>query len=131
MIGTRDPYGPDSIAAYPRLKAENSVTAGAAVCALIGDLDLHTRQIAEAALDRALSARPPRLCLDMRDVHFCDSAGLNLLLALRERCADGTRLALVAPSPRVARLLELTDANTLFPVFPDCASAVAGLRDRV
>ncbi|WP_052442401.1 STAS domain-containing protein [Streptacidiphilus neutrinimicus] len=115
-----------------RLKAENGTAVGTAVCALVGDLDLHTRPIAEGALDRALSGRPPVLCVDLREVHFCDSMGLNLLLEYRSRCAaPGTALALVAPSSRVSRLLELTDTETLFPIFPDSGSAVAGLRQRV
>jgi anti-sigma B factor antagonist len=131
MIDTRDPLVPDTLAQSPRLKAENATTAGAAVCVLVGDLDLHTSPIAEPALDRALTGRPPVLCVDMRDVHFCDSTGLNLLLAFRRRCAEsGTAFALVAASTRVARLLELTDADTLFRVFPDCESAVVRLRPR-
>jgi anti-sigma B factor antagonist len=116
----------------PRLKAETTTAVGAAVCTLIGDLDLHTRRIAESALDRALSGRPPVLCVDLREVHFCDSTGLNLLLTHRDSCAArGTVMALVAPSARVSRLLELTDADTLFPIFQDCGSAVADLRQHV
>jgi anti-sigma B factor antagonist len=132
MRATRDPSDPAPSAPNARLKVENDTTEGAAVCTLMGDLDLHTLPIAEPALEGALTGRPPVLCVDMRDVHFCDSRGLNLLLTLRERCSElGTALALVAPSARVARLLELTDADALFPVFPDSASAVAGLRRRV
>jgi anti-sigma B factor antagonist len=124
MSGTAEPN--------PRLKAENATVVGAAVCTLIGDLDLHTCAIAESALDRAQSGRPPVLCVDLREVHFCDSRGLNLLLTYRDRCAaQGTVLALVAPSARVSRLLELTDADTLFPILADCGPAVADLRQRV
>ncbi|WP_052441114.1 STAS domain-containing protein [Streptacidiphilus anmyonensis] len=115
--------------ANPRLKARNRTAVGTAVCTLIGDLDLHTRRIAESAFRRALSGRPPVFCVDLREVHFCDSSGLNLLLAYRARCAAaGAAMALVAPSARVGRLLELTDAETLFPVFPDHRSAAVGLR---
>ncbi|WP_051944138.1 STAS domain-containing protein [Streptacidiphilus rugosus] len=117
---------------HPRLRADIGTTSGAAVCALAGDLDLHTRPIAEAALGLVLLTRPPVLCVDMWDVQFCDSSGLTLLLRFRERCMDeGVSFALVAPSPRVARLLELTDTGTLLPVFADSASAVAGLRHPV
>jgi anti-sigma B factor antagonist len=118
----------DTAEPNPRLRAENATTVGAAVCALVGDLDLHTCGIAQSALDRALSARPPVLCVELGEVHFCDSTGLNLLLTYRERCAAlGAVMALIAPSARVSRLLELTDADTLLPIFPDCRAAVAGL----
>ncbi|MFC5906712.1 STAS domain-containing protein [Streptacidiphilus monticola] len=112
----------------PRLRAELRTAPGAAVCVLLGDLDLHTRDIAEPVLDRALAADAPVVCVDLRDVPFCDSSGLRLLLTLRERCLlQGTALALVAPSHRVVRLLQVAAVEDVFAIHPDCATAVADL----
>ncbi|WP_052440742.1 STAS domain-containing protein [Streptacidiphilus anmyonensis] len=124
------PIRPGGLDASPRLKAEETEpAAGAAVCSLVGDLDLHTWPIAEAAIHRALASRPSIVCVGMGDVHFCDSTGLNLLVSLHARCADlGAALALLAPSARVGRLLELTDVGSVFPIFPDWRTAAAELR---
>ena len=126
----RDVEFPTSLAglhAGPRLKADVHETAGTVLCLLNGDLDLHTRSIVQTAVNDALTRPPPVLCIDMAGVHFCDSAGLALLLSLRAQChSRGGTLALVAPSARVRRLLELTDAASLFPVYPDWQAASAG-----
>ena len=88
---------------------------GAVTCILRGDLDLHTREVAEAVVGAALAGGPELLRLDLAQVAFCDSSGLNLLLTLRGRAADqGARLVLAQPSARVLRLLELTDALSVF-----------------
>ncbi|SEM17962.1 STAS domain-containing protein [Streptacidiphilus jiangxiensis] len=113
--------------AGPRLKADVHESAGTVLCVLNGDLDLHTRSIVQTVVNDALTRPPPVLCIDMGGVHFCDSAGLALLLSLRAECKrHGGTLALVAPSARVSRLLELTDAAALFPTYADWRAATAG-----
>ena len=57
------------------------------------------------------------LCIDLGDVTFCDSSGLNaLLIARREAHRQGTAVHLARPSHAVTRLLEITGADKVFTV---------------
>ncbi|MFF7586343.1 STAS domain-containing protein [Kitasatospora purpeofusca] len=101
----------------------------AAVCVLVGDLDIETLPPAEQALDEALRTRPQVLVVDLEQVGFCDSSGLNLLLKARlSATAAGAELRLAAASPTVLRLLELTGADTVFALHPSVGDALAAPR---
>ncbi|MFG3229950.1 STAS domain-containing protein [Kitasatospora sp. NPDC048194] len=79
-----------------------------------GELDMDQVPVFNHAAHRALAARPvpPMLLLDLHDVTFIDSSGLNaLLLARIQADRQGTTVHLARPSERVARLLELTGAE--------------------
>ncbi|WP_052709737.1 MULTISPECIES: STAS domain-containing protein [unclassified Streptomyces] len=100
-----------------------------AVCVLVGDLDIETLPPAEQALDEALRTRPRVLVVDLEQVGFCDSSGLNLLLKARMGAtAAGAELRLAAASPTVLRLLELTGADTVFALHPSVGDALAAPR---
>ncbi|MFJ4095190.1 STAS domain-containing protein [Kitasatospora sp. NPDC089913] len=97
-----------------------------AVCVLVGDLDIETLPPAEQALDEALRTGPRILVVDLGQVGFCDSSGLNLLLKARmSATAAGAELRLAAASPTVLRLLELTGADTVFQLHPTVGDALA------
>ncbi|MFF2076828.1 STAS domain-containing protein [Kitasatospora sp. NPDC058162] len=101
----------------------------AAVCALAGDLDIETLAPARSALDELVEQRPALLVVDLAQVGFCDSSGLNLLLQTRMAAAAaevGFRLA--APSVTVQRLLELTCTDTVFSLHPTVEAAFAAAR---
>ncbi|MFC9331866.1 STAS domain-containing protein [Kitasatospora sp. NPDC057015] len=72
-----------------------------------------------APAHRALAARPapPRLVVDLAGVTFCDSTGLSTLLQSRiyaER--QRTAVHLARPTHIVARVLEITGADQVFPI---------------
>ncbi|MED7952901.1 MULTISPECIES: STAS domain-containing protein [unclassified Streptomyces] len=97
-----------------------------AVCALSGDLDIDSLAPAEQALTELVAQRPRRMVVDLREVGFCDSSGLNLLL--RARLAAGNadvEFRLAAPSPQVARLLEITGAEAVFSIHETVPAALA------
>lgn len=79
-----------------------------------GEVDLDSVPRLRDALDKGLAERPPRLHLDMTAVEFCDSSGLNTLILARQRLEEWDGRMLLAPSPRVRRLLDLTGAADLF-----------------
>ena len=96
------------------------------VVLLSGDADVTGRTVedvlaAEAAKDPAL------LLVDLSAVSFMDSWALHVVLrAVRGRQAGGAAAALVGPSGPVLRVLELTGAGTLVPVFSSLAEAMRG-----
>lgn len=79
-----------------------------------------------ALLQAETSKRPGLLIIDLSALRFMDSAALQAIL--RARLAldeeDG-RLALVNPSDAVARVLRLTEADRVVPVYSSVADAAA------
>lgn len=82
---------------------------------LVGALDMDTAGQLRAALDDCFARRCDRVVLDLRDLRFCDCAGLNLLLEARV-AADriGSELCVRGAREQVARLFALTGADGLF-----------------
>jgi len=72
-----------------------------------GDLDLSS---AHHLLDRATSfvdaATPGTMTVNLSGVGFCDSAGISVLVLLRQRCEEsGWRFQVVGTQDRVRRML--------------------------
>ncbi|MER7519266.1 STAS domain-containing protein [Streptomyces sp. NPDC126499] len=114
-------------------RAETAVTlrthhteTGAAVCTIVGDLDFDTLAAVQEGLTDLVDERPPALVVDLAQVGFCDSSGLNLLLRTRAAAvAAGTELRLAGVAPAVMRVLELTGADTVFSLYDSVADALA------
>ncbi|MCB5164459.1 STAS domain-containing protein [Streptomyces bambusae] len=98
-----------------------------AVCRIAGDLDIETLAPAQEALSTLVGQGPPVLVVDLGQVGFCDSSGLNLLLRTRAAAmAAGTEFRLAAVAPSVMRVLELTGAQTVFALYESVDAAVTG-----
>jgi anti-sigma B factor antagonist len=58
----------------------------------------------------------------MSAVDFCDSTGMNVLLAAHRLAVErGGELALAAPRPGVRKILEVTGLQSVFTVHDDLA----------
>ena len=93
------------------------------VIAVRGEID-----IAEAdRLDEAIATTSAPAMVDLRDCAFMGSEGLRALFAGRKLAIEhGRRLVLcVEPGGRVARLLEIVGAESIFNICHDRESAVA------
>jgi anti-anti-sigma factor len=90
---------------------------------LTGEADATTPALAETLA--AECARKPRpLLLDMAGLAFIDSAAIHdVIRAHRALRASGGRLALISPSPIVARILQLTAVDTIISVHPSADDA--------
>ena len=83
-----------------------------------GECDLHTGLQLRDVLTSEVSRRVRRLILDLSGLAFMDSTGLQVLLSVRNvLIVRGGILALVSPQPVVARVLELTGADQIIPVY--------------
>jgi anti-anti-sigma factor len=94
-----------------------SVDDGSVRLRVEGELDLSTSPALEQALGREISAGK-HVVLDLGDVSFIDSTGLNAVIkALRHCEANGATLALSPElSAQVRRVLEITGLDTVIPV---------------
>jgi anti-sigma B factor antagonist len=80
----------------------------------------------EGQLNHAIDHGVRRLILDTSGIAYADSAGLGLLMVLygRLRKVNGS-LRIVAPSPLLRQLLELTNTDKVLSLYPDRAAALA------
>ena len=84
-----------------------------------GELDLAAAPDLEKRLAEAESSDPAAIVVEMGEVGFIDSTGLRVLLAAAARAREGGwSFRVVAPTPQVARLLELTRSEALLEIVP-------------
>ena len=64
-----------------------------------------------------------QVVVDMSGVEFCDSTGMNVLLAAHRRAREqGGDLELAAPRPAVRKILQVTGLESVFTVLDDPAT---------
>ncbi|MFD6888006.1 STAS domain-containing protein [Streptomyces sp. NPDC059957] len=91
-----------------------------------GEIDIDTAPSLHSALTQALRHASPAkdLVIDCSGVTFCDSSGLNTLLAVRRAAQEtSTVIRLAAPNTQLQRILEITGTLCLFPVDQDPPAA--------
>ena len=88
------------------------------IIALAGEIDLYTAPRLQSELTAALSGQSPaRIVVDMSGVDFCDSTGMNVLLAAHRLASErGGDLILAGPRPSVRKILEVTGLQSVFTV---------------
>jgi anti-sigma B factor antagonist len=91
-----------------------------ATVSLRGELDLAGVDRAREAIEQAESTPGGLLVLDLSELDFIDSTGLEVLLRAARRAHDtGRRLIVQRPSRYVRRLLELTAIDQSLDIVED------------
>ena len=84
---------------------------------LAGEADATTGALPEV-LGAEAAKRPRLLLIEMSRLTFIDSSALSVIVRThRELDRTGCLLALVSPSPAVARVLQLVGADQVIPVY--------------
>lgn len=88
------------------------------ILSLSGEIDLYTAPRLQAELGAALTAGDqPHIVVDMSGVDFCDSTGMNVLLAAHRSARErGGDLTLTAPRPAVRKILQVTGLEGVFTI---------------
>lgn len=82
-----------------------------------GDVDVHTAARLSEQLGELVASQSRRIVVDLRDVPFCDSTGLSVLVRSSTKMRDsGRALVLKTPSPQVRRILDITGLEPLFTI---------------
>ena len=98
------------------------------VLALQGRLDANSSSQAEERLKTILARGENRLALDLSQVDYISSAGLQVLLKLlREIDSREGRLVLCSLSQYVREIFDLTGFNAIFTVLETCGEALEQL----
>ena len=95
------------------------------VLSLAGRLDAGSAPQVEPQVRELLNAGEGKLLLDLREVDYLSSAGLQILLLAAKRLeAGGGRLVLCGAGPYVLEVLQVTGLAPLFEMEPDCEQAL-------
>ncbi|GAA2206143.1 hypothetical protein GCM10009850_016010 [Nonomuraea monospora] len=104
-------------------KSTLAVTSGlsrnAIIIRLEGELDVNALPLLREHLQRIWDLPPKSfLILDLGEISFCDSMGMNELVDIMQRCESrGTRLLLGGVQGVMARVLSITGLRHAFEVF--------------
>ncbi|WP_131741043.1 STAS domain-containing protein [Actinomadura roseirufa] len=92
-----------------------------------GDIDVVSRTRFEETLLTVVDAGAP-LVVDMREVTFCDSTGLNAIVAAHRRALEREApVALAAIPPRVMRVFTITGLDKFIPIYDTLGDALGAL----
>ena len=92
---------------------------GTAVVAVRGEVDLYTAPRLWETLDAAIAETPAELVIDLTDVTFLDSMGLNVLVRAHKRLKPISGSVVVrGANNQVFKVFELTKLNKVFTVEP-------------
>jgi len=92
------------------------------VLSLTGEIDLYTAPTLQSELMAALRPGQVWLIVDMAGVEFCDSTGINVLLAAHRHAREhGGELQLARPGTATRRVLQVTGLESVFTVLDEPA----------
>ena len=108
------------------IRREGEVT----VATLSGDVDISRAEPIKVALLRAIGNEEFGLVIDMREVTYLDSAGVNVLFEVAERLRGRQqRLVLVLPDTAlIQRVLSLVNARSVMQTTTTLDDAVAAVQ---
>ena len=94
---------------------------------LVGEADVTNSDSLRDVLDAEVAKEPRTLIIDLSGLRFMDSSALHVILrANRAMDRLGGVLALAGPREPVAKMLRLTAADQLVPVYATVDEASAG-----
>jgi anti-sigma B factor antagonist len=97
------------------------------VVTLAGEADVTNSDALREVLEAEVARQPRVLIVDLGGLRFMDSSALHVILrANRMMDRQGGVLALASPREPVAKMLRLTAADQLIPVYPTVEDATAG-----
>jgi anti-sigma B factor antagonist len=99
-----------------------------AVVTLPQEIDVSNSQQIGQELASVVDQGAVMLIVDMTVSSFCDTSGARELIAARKYAhAGGAEIRLVVKAHAVLRVFEIIGLGDLFDIFPDLATALAGL----
>ena len=85
-----------------------------------GDMDMATVGELERVAGHLVGSGRGSLTIDLSEVAFCDSSGINGLIRVKKACdAAGGQLSLSSPQTRVRDVLRLTGLTEFLSVPPE------------
>jgi stage II sporulation protein AA (anti-sigma F factor antagonist) len=110
-----------------RLSVETRVVDGVRVVAVWGEIDYDVRDLFSEALLLEDGAVPPlRIVVDLSQVTFMDSSGINVLVGTHRQVSEARGWLRVAGAQEsVLRVLELVGIDALISCYPSVEQALS------
>jgi anti-anti-sigma factor len=106
----------DELSGEPALTISTHLDGSRAVVALSGELDLNGVPHLLDEVRQALAPDVEEVGIDLRDLRFIDSAGIQGVLSARQQIQDaGATFRVVGMSPTVARVVAMAGVESLLP----------------
>jgi anti-sigma B factor antagonist len=110
------------------LQVRDAPLSGAPGVAVAGEVDVATGMVLEEAIDGAIRASRGAFVIDLTEVTFMDSAGINVLLRARALLGRQDRdVVLVCPPGGVLHVLEVIGVADQFAIFASRSAAARQL----
>lgn len=94
---------------------------------LAGEADVTNCDALRQVLEAEVAKQPRTMIIDLGELRFMDSSALHVILrANRTMDRQGGVLSLASPREPVAKMLRLTAADQLIPVYATVSEAVDG-----
>ena len=100
---------------------------GVLVVAAVGAVDMLTAPNLQEVIDAIVARKPPGLVIDLTEVDFLGSAGMQVLMVTRNRLDPGIRLVVVADGPATSRPLKITGIADYVDLFSSLDVALKNL----
>jgi anti-sigma B factor antagonist len=111
-----------------RIEVRDAALGGPPGVAVAGEVDMSTAPVLEEAIDAAVRASGGAFVVDLSDVDFLDSSGVNVLMRARSLLGREDRaIVLVCPPGPVLRVLQVVGIDGLFATFDSPAAAAGAL----
>ena len=99
------------------------------VVAASGAVDMLTAPALQDVMTAAADRRPAGLILDMTEVEFLGSAGMQVLMTTRRQLGAETRFAVVADGPATSRPLKITGISDYIEMFTSLEGALTNFAE--
>ena len=90
---------------------------GVVVVTAVGAVDMLTAPQLQEIVSAAAQRKPAGLIIDLTDVEFLGSAGMQVLMVTRNQLGSDTSLAVVADGPATSRPLKITGVADYIDLF--------------
>ncbi|MER6473145.1 STAS domain-containing protein [Streptomyces collinus] len=115
---------PQNLPQQDRLHVTADATDDIHVLTPTGEIDHHTGDTLRRALE-AITTPRPRVVVDLHQVTFMDSSGINILIAAHRALSDtGGHLRLARPTNPVLRTLRIVGIDTVIDCYTTLAQAL-------
>ncbi|MER6434377.1 STAS domain-containing protein [Streptomyces sp900105245] len=109
-----------------RLEVTSATAEGVTVVSVSGEIDHTSAGPLVHALEPDAVGEQPRVIVDMRQVSFMDSTGINVLLTAHRNLAKaGGWLRLADLQASVMRILDIVGVDHILPCYPNLPEALA------
>lgn len=110
------------------LQAVRTRLNGAIILSIRGEVDLANAASLRTELTSAFGTGTRLIVVDLTDLRYIDSSGINVLLDTHRAFAkDGSAIVLVVGSSMIQRTLKIVGLEELIPMYPTVETAVENL----